>query len=48
MNFFEESSEQICSSALKYSNLQNFEEVEFIPKKSKKSGFFEKLFYFFK
>ena len=39
MNFFEESSEQICSSALKYSNLQNFEEVEFIPKKSKKSGF---------
>ena len=48
MNFFEESSEQICSSALKFSNSQNFEEVEIIPKKSKKSGFFEKLFYFFK
>ena len=47
MNFFEENSEQICSSALKYSNSQNFEEIEIIPKKSKKSGFFEKLFYFF-
>ena len=47
MNFFEENSELICNSGMKYFNSEDIEEVEIIPKKTKKKGFFARLFYYF-
>ena len=47
MNFFEENTDIICNSGMKYLNSENIEEVAIIPKKTKKKGFFTRLFYYF-
>ncbi len=47
INFFEENSETICMSGINYNKKNNNFEVKIIPKKLKKSGFFEKLFHIF-
>ena len=47
INFFEENSETICMSGINYNKKNNNFEVKIIPKKIKKSGFFEKLFHIF-
>ena len=48
MNFFEENTDIICNSGMKYLNSENIEEVAIIPKKLEKKGFFERLFHIFK
>ena len=48
ISFFEESTLQICESGFKFKNLKNFQEVNFLTKKPKNVGFFEKIFHFFK
>ena len=47
INFFEENSETICMSGINYNKKNNNFEVKIVPKKMKKSGFFEKLFHIF-
>ena len=47
INFFEESTKLICESGLNFINSINDSEVNVIPKKVKKTGFFEKLFHLF-
>ena len=47
INFFEESTETICVSGINFNKKNNNHEVKVIPKKIKKSGFFEKLFHIF-
>ena len=47
ISFFEENSETICMSGINYNKKNNNFEVKIIPKKIKKSGFFEKLFHIF-
>ena len=44
MNFFEENVESICRSAQNFTNKNYNNEVNFVSKKPKKIGFFEKLF----
>ena len=48
IDFFEESTSNICQSGLKLLNGVNKQEVVMVPKKSEKKGIFERLFYFFK
>ena len=48
IDFFEETTINICESGLKLTQGINRQEVLIIPKKTKKKGIFEKLFYFFK
>ena len=45
MNFFEESSESICRSGYNFLKNANLQEVSFMSKEPKKTGFFEKLFH---
>ena len=47
INFFEETNKSICESGLNFINSINDSEVNVIPKKLKKTGFFEKLFHLF-
>ena len=47
MNFFEETSDTICTSAFVYKQSDFKDEVIFIPKKPKERGLFGKLFYLF-
>ena len=47
INFFEENEETICTSGINFDKKNNNYEVKIIPKKIKKSGFFEKLFHIF-
>ena len=47
INFFEESNRQICESGLNFISAKNNYEVNIVPKKLKKTGFFEKLFHLF-
>ena len=48
IDFFEESTSNICQSGLKLLNGVNKQEVVIVPKKLEKKGIFERLFYFFK
>ena len=48
INFFEESTALICESGCNFELNYNPQEIYLVPKKLKKSGFFEKFFYFFK
>ena len=45
MSFFEENSDIICKSGYDYTISEKLSEATLIPKKSKKQGLFEKLFY---
>ena len=47
IDFFTESIQSTCESGLKLNQGFNKQEVVAIPKKIQKTGFFEKLFYFF-
>ena len=47
MNFFEETSDTICTSAYVYKQSDFIDEVVLIPKKPKERGLFGKLFYLF-
>ena len=47
ISFFEENTETICMSGLNFNKKNNNFEVKIVPKKIKKSGFFEKLFHIF-
>ncbi len=48
IDLLEETTQEICQSGLKLGMGANKQEVEIIPKKQIKQGFFEKLFYFFR
>ena len=48
INFFEESTALVCESGCNFELNYNPQEIYLVPKKLKKSGFFEKFFYFFK
>ena len=48
INLLEESTFEICESGLKLNHGSNKQEVVLVPRISKKQGFFEKLFHFFK
>ena len=47
LDFFEETTEDICQSGLKFGMGANKQEVVIVPKKQIKQGFFEKFFHFF-
>ena len=47
ISFFEENTLLICDSGFKFKTSKNFQEVNFLPKKPKNVGFFEKIFHFF-
>jgi len=47
MNFFEENNKKICISGYNFNKKNNLHEVNVVSKKTKKTGFFEKLFHFF-
>ena len=47
IDFLEETAEDICQSGFKFEAGSNKQEVEIIPKKLIKQGFFEKFFHFF-
>ena len=47
INFFEETTKLICESGLNFTKTINDSEVNVVPKKHKKIGFFEKLFHLF-
>ena len=47
LNFFEENCETICTSAFNYESSNNFSEAIIMPKKQRKTGFFERFFYMF-
>ena len=47
INFFEETTKSICESGLNFTKTINDSEVNVVPKKHKKIGFFEKLFHLF-
>ena len=47
INFFEETTKSICESGLNFTKTINDSEVNVVPKKLKKIGFFEKLFHLF-
>ncbi len=48
INFFEENTTAVCESGYKFNTIDNPQEVYLVPKKIRKSGFFEKFFYFFR
>tara|TARA_Y100000590_G_C15682796_1_gene1000443 strand:- start:396 stop:1595 length:1200 start_codon:yes stop_codon:yes gene_type:complete len=47
INFFDETPVSICQAGYRFNKTENLYEVNIIPKKLKKSGFFERLFHFF-
>jgi len=47
INFFEENKTLICESGFIFNQSGKFQEVNFLPKKQKNKGFFEKFFHFF-
>jgi len=47
ISFFEENTNLICESGLNFSKLNKSQEVNFLPKKHKNKGFFERFFHFF-
>ena len=47
INFFEESPKSICQSAFNFAQTNKSQEVNFVPKKRRNKGFFEKLFHLF-
>tara|TARA_B100001173_G_scaffold180989_1_gene156242 strand:- start:9 stop:1175 length:1167 start_codon:yes stop_codon:yes gene_type:complete len=47
ISFFEENSSIICDSGFNFNYLEKSQEVNFLPKKAKNKGFFEKFFNFF-
>ena len=47
ISFFEENTTIICDSGFNFNQLGKSQEVNFLPKKSKNKGFFEKFFHFF-
>ena len=48
INFFEENTTLVCESGYNFKLINNPQEIYLVPKKLKKSGFFERFFYFFK
>ncbi len=48
VDFFQETTKDICESGFKFETVLNKQEVLVIPKKHTKKGFFEKLFHFFR
>ena len=48
IDFLDETTEDICQSGFKLGMGSNKQEVEVVPKKQIKQGFFEKLFHFYK
>ena len=47
ISFFEENTTMICDSAFNFNQSDKTQEVNFLPKKPKNKGFFEKFFHFF-
>ena len=47
ISFFEENTTSICDSGLNFNQFGKFKEVNFLTKKPKNKGFFEKFFYLF-
>ena len=47
ISFFEENTTIICDSGFNFNQLGKSQEVNFLPKKTKNKGFFEKFFHFF-
>ena len=47
ISFFEENTTTICDSGFNFNQLDKSQEVNFLPKKPKNKGFFEKFFHFF-
>lgn len=47
ISFFEENTTIICDSGFNFNQLSKSQEVNFLPKKHKNKGFFEKFFHFF-
>jgi len=47
ISFFEENATIICDSGFNFIQSSKSQEVNFLPKKSKNKGFFEKFFHFF-
>ena len=47
ISFFEENTTIICDSGFNFNQLSKSQEVNFLPKKTKNKGFFEKFFHFF-
>jgi len=47
ISFFEENTDIICDSGFNFNQLSKSQEVNFLPKKPKNKGFFEKFFHFF-
>ena len=47
ISFFEENTTLICDSGFNFNQSGKFQEVNFLRKKSKNKGFFEKFFHFF-
>ena len=47
ISFFEENATIICDSGFNFIQSSKSQEVNFLPKKSKNKGFFEKFFNFF-
>ena len=47
ISFFEENNNLICDSGFNFIQSENSQEVNFLPKKPKNKGFFEKFFHFF-
>jgi cell division protein FtsA len=47
ISFFEENTTIICDSGFNFNQLSKSQEVNFLPKKPKNKGFFEKFFHFF-
>ncbi len=48
INFFEENTTSICDSGFNFNQSGKFQEVNFLQKKTKNKGFFEKFFHFFR
>ena len=48
ISFFEENTTSICDSGFNFNQSGKFQEVNFLQKKSKNKGFFEKFFHFFR
>jgi cell division protein FtsA len=47
INFFEENSKSICQSGFNFIQMKKSQEVNFVPKKPRNKGFFEKFFHLF-
>ena len=48
ISFFEENTTLICDSGFNFNQSGKFQEVNFLQKKTKNKGFFEKFFHFFR